>query len=120
MSDHTDCSPESRSLCDALFSGLRGRIPQLNRSQSLRWCAFFSSARNRFAYINHRKRMSRIQIWCLGEPAVLISATNLLVELRTPTTGGFAKQFQAKFFLDDILDIDAAVQLLYDVSFRMS
>ena len=116
MSDHTDCCSESRGLCEALFNGLRGRIVDLTRSESTRWCGFFQLKRNRFCYINHHKTMSRTEVWCLGELSNLVSFTPMPVNPRTATSGGFGKQYQARFFIDELSQIDGAVEVLYQES----
>ena len=64
--------------------------------------------------------MARIEVWCLGEPDDLAQNTTLQVEPRTPTSGGFGLQFQARFFVDNLLDIDPAAELLYQVSYPLS
>ena len=120
MSDHSESCDESRALCDALFRGLSQKISDLQASRSMRWCGFFQSGRKRFAYINHRKTMARIEVWCLGEPGELAANPSLAVVPRTPTSGGFGEQFQARFLADGPSEIDAAIELLYRLSYPLS
>ena len=120
MSDHDQSYSESQELCDALLSVLAGRIPSLRTSQSERWCGFFEEGKRRFAYVNHRKRMNRIEVWFLGEPEELSDYSASGVELRSPTTGGFGRQFQARMFLDNTQQVNEVANLLVDVSYRLS
>jgi len=120
MSDHEEACDESKALCDRLFECLSQRIPNLNRVETIRWCGLYQQGRNRFVYVNHRKRMSRIEVWCLGDPAELQSITTLNVEHRQPTTGGWGELFQSRFFVDHLSEIDPACELLYQVSYRLS
>ena len=120
MSDHTEASLESTVLCDKLYECLSKCILNLKKVQKQRWCGFYQQDRKRFAYINHRKTMSRIEVWCLGDPIELQESTRLNVEPRNPSSGGFGTQFEARFFVDSISDIDSACELLFTVSYRSS
>ena len=120
MSDHSDSVNDSTDLCDELFSHLARRIPGLQRSQSVRWCALFQKGRTRFAYVSHRKTMSRIEVWCLGEISALADGSSLTFYPRKPTAGGFGRDFEARFFVDYSSQLDDAAQILYDVSYRES
>ncbi len=118
MSDHTESLSSSADLCDALYTGLAKRIPNLKRSQSYRWCAFFQEGSPRFAYVSHRKKSSRIEVWCRGEFEVLAARSPLTFHPRKPTSGGFGREFEARFFVDDAAQLPAAIQILYDVSYQ--
>lgn len=118
MSDHTESCSQSQDLCDALFAQLVRKIPHLQRSQSARWCALFEDGRKRFAYVTHRKRMNRIEVWCLGEFEQLEEHSDLPVKPRTPTTSGW-RGFGGRIFVDDISQIDAAAELLCQVSYQI-
>lgn len=120
MSDHDDACEESRNFCDGLYQCLSKKIPNLNKKETLRWCGLYQKGKKRFVYINHRKRMFRIEVWCLGDPTELQRYTTLNIEPRKPTTGGFGKLFQARFFIDHLSEIDSACELLYQVSYRTS
>lgn len=118
--DHTLASDESKEFCDVLFAKLSELIPNLQRMSSKRWCGLFQQGRSRFTYVNHRKRLSRVEVWCLGNPADLKKHSKLDIEERQPTTGGFGKLYQARFFIDAHSQIENAVQTLYRVSFPNS
>lgn len=120
MSDHTEACQESKALCDKLYEHLSRRIPNLKRAQTTRWCGLYQSDKTRFGYINHRKNMSRIEVWCLGDPAELQSNSSLKIIPREETRGGWGKGFQARFFVDDTSQIDPACDVMYQVSYRLS
>ena len=71
MTGHAQAALESKALCDLLFSSLAKTVPRLSRSESERWCALYREDERRFAYVNHRKRLSRVEVWCLGDPSDL-------------------------------------------------
>src|SRR3990172_7049038 len=96
---HNQASDESRRMCLELYELLSKSISNLERTESQQWCGLAQSGRSKFAYINHRKRMSRIEIWCMGDPADLQRHTRLKVQKRRPTTGGFGKRIQRVFLL---------------------
>jgi hypothetical protein len=120
MSNHDEACVESSQLCDRLFEGLSKKIPYLQKSESQKWCSYFELGKRRFAYIGHRKTARRIEIWCLGDPSVLQEKTELMIEPRKPTTGGFGEQFQSRFYLDKSSEIRSAVHLLYSISFKQT
>jgi 5-methylcytosine-specific restriction endonuclease McrA len=118
---HHICSHESRLLCEALSTGLGENIPNLKRSESQQWCGLYQDGRNRFAYISHQKSGSAITIWCLGEPEGLIEVTkdsHLQIRPRAISKGGWDKTFKCRFTLEDISEIDAAINALTAVSYR--
>ena len=112
MSDHAEAGTESRELCELLYRSLAKMVPGLNHSESERWCALYREDERRFVYVNHRKRMSRLEVWCLGDPSELQRNTPLHIFPRQRTTGGFGREFQCRFFLDSRSDVEAACQLL--------
>jgi hypothetical protein len=117
---HSLASEKSKELCDLLFSKLKKLIPDLQISPSKRWCGFFKKGLSRFAFVNHRKRLSRIEVWCLGDPEVLQKNARLHVEERKATTGGFGILYQARFFVDAPSQIDEAVHILFEISYPKS
>ena len=117
---HTFASEKSKELCNILFSKLKKLIPDLQRKQSKRWCGFFKKGRSRFAYVNHRKRLSRIEVWCLGDPVELQKNEGIHIEERKETTGGFAILYKARFFVDEPSQIDDAAHILFEVSYPKS
>lgn len=64
--------------------------------------------------------MSRIEVWCLGNPTTLQNNTHLKVEPRQPTTAGWGKDFQARFFIDSPSDVESASKVLYTISYPLS
>lgn len=64
--------------------------------------------------------MSRIEVWCLGEAEELLGYSHIMIEPRNPSSGGFARAFKARIFLNDLLQIDSAAELLYEVSYKLS
>ena len=64
--------------------------------------------------------MSRIEVWFLGMPEELSDYSELGFELRSPTTGGFGRQFQARVFLDGASQVEPLADLLVNVSYQLS
>jgi len=64
--------------------------------------------------------MSRIEVWCLGEPDTLVKYSRLHIKPRTATHGGFGRDFQARLFVNDQSEIDSVAELLHVVSYRLS
>lgn len=120
MNHHHSAAEISRRMCEHLQSTLSSRIPNLIRSESTQWCGLSQAGRNRFAYVNHRKRMYRIEVWCMGDPAQLQLHTRLNVQTRQPTTGGFGERFQARVFVDSNDYIEEIAEMLFRVSFPLS
>ena len=120
MTAHSEASDGSQYLCQELYEGLLKLIPELQRKQTKQWCAFFEQGKKRFAYVSHRKRMSRIEIWCAGDVDVLVSYSNLDVIPRDEIKSGWEEKFPARFVIDDSSDIPSACDLLFNVSYRVS
>ena len=120
MSAHSEASDNSQYLCQKLYEGLSKLIPELQRKQTKRWCALFEQGRNRFAYVSHRKKMSRIEIWCAGDVDELVSHSNIIVIPRDEIKSGWEEKFPARFVIDDDSDIPAACDLLFNVSYCAS
>jgi hypothetical protein len=92
----------------------------LQRSQSAKWCGYFEKGNKRFAYVNHRKEQNRIEVWFLGEVDDESKYPHLDIQARTPTSGGFGRDFGARFFLDSLDRIPEAGKLLLNVSHAAS
>mgnify|MGYP006900782241 CR=1 FL=1 len=120
ISGHAAASDESRALCDQLFLELRKLIPGLKRSEAEKWCGFYQNGTKRFAYIDHRKKIARIDVWCLGDPDAFGEFAGLDILKRKPTSGGFGRAFGCHFFLNDLADVALAAEALYVVSFALS
>lgn len=120
MSGHSEACYESRVLSDSLFAHLKTKIPNLRRSETTRWCALFEEGKRRFAYVNHRKTMQRIEVWCLGAVEDFSRYPSLNVQLREPSTGGFSEDFQVRVFVDDASQTTLLADLLHSVSYQKS
>ena len=120
MNNHDEGHPGSVLLCDELFLQLRTKITDLQRASSLRWCGFFQQGKKRFAFVSHRRRNERLEIWFLGEAESLDAYPSLNIRQRTPTSGGFGKDFKSRFYLDDTSQLEEAVDLLFNVSYHAS
>jgi hypothetical protein len=120
MSDHSEASYESQQLCEKLFKRLLVYIPQIESKRTKQWCTLFVPGGNRFAYVSHRKRLSRIEIWCAGDVDELTSFSALDVIPREKIKGGWEERFPARFIVDDEADIPAACDLLFNISYKTS
>ena len=120
MSAHSEASYGSQHLCEKLFQKLLDHIPQLEIKQTKQWCALFVPGKNRFAYVSHRKRLSRIEVWCAGDVDELTSFSRLNVMPREEIKGGWEERFPARFIIDDGSDISAACDLLVNISYKAS
>ena len=120
MNYHKRASEESRRMCEALEQLLARKIANLVRSESEQWCSLNEVGRSKFAYINHRRRMHRIEIWCMGDPENLQRHTKLKVQKTLPTTGGFGDRYQARVFVDSPSYIEDVANMLMLVAYPMS
>ena len=120
MSGHFKACENSKSLCNKLYECLSVKIPNLKRVETKGWCALYQLNRNRFAYIRHRKNISRIEVWCLGDPPGLQNNISLEVVSRKEIKAGWAERFQARFFVDQLSEIESACQLLFQISYILS
>lgn len=120
MNNHDESHWASALLCDRLFQSLSQRIPDLYREKRQRWCCFFKLGCKRFAYVSHRKKSVRLEIWFLGEVESPDRYPSLEIRRRSPTSGGFGRAFTARFYLDDLAQMKDAVDLLYEVSYFAS
>jgi hypothetical protein len=120
MSAHSEASYKSQQLCEKLFKKLLGYIPQLESKRTKQWCVLFVPRGNRFAYVCHRKRLSRIEVWCAGDIDELTSFSALDVIPRDEIKGGWEERFPACFIVDDEADISAACDLLFNISYKTS
>lgn len=120
MNDHDESFIASASLCDTLFQELSKRIDDLQREKRQRWCCLFQLGHKRFAYVSHRKKSARLEIWFIGEVSASEQYPDLEIKWRTPTSGGFGQAFKARFYLDHLSQVQNAVDLLYHVSYSAS
>lgn len=80
----------------------------------------FEPGKNRFAYVSHRKKLPRIEVWCAGDVDKLISYSNINVIPREEIKGGWEERFSARFPLDDESNIIEACHLLFNISYKFS
>jgi hypothetical protein len=120
MAGHVKANKESQIICDRLFQCLSQKILNLYKSETQSWCGIYQEGRKRFAYIDHRKTLSYIEVWCLGDPADLQSKTVLGIEPRKPTSGGFGFNFQSRFRINNLDEVAEACELLYSISYKLS
>jgi hypothetical protein len=117
---HKEAGLESKDLCDYLYNGLAQYIPNLNRDQVKRWCGLYEEGRTRFAYVNHRKQLGKIEIWCIGDPDVLQQSTSLEIFPRKQINGAWEACFPSRFFVETLMEAEEACRLLYQVSYQQS
>ena len=120
MNYHESASEQSRYMCEELERLLTRKIANLVRSEAVQWCSLSQPGRSKFAYINHRKRMERVEIWCMGDPEDLQRHTTLRVQKRKPTSGGFGDRYQARVFVDSPTHLEDVANMLLIVSFPIS
>jgi len=118
-SDHYSSSKQSQGICDVVFGALARRIPNLERSFSMRWCGIYKHGGKRFAFVNHRKTMDGIEIWLIGDPVDLKADTNLDVRPREGTASGW-REFASRVYVDSERDALEAARLLHDYSYPSS
>jgi len=70
--------------------------------------------------MNHRKEQGRIEVWFLGEVDDESKYPNISIQARMPTSGGFGRDFGARFFLDSPRAVPEAARLLLNVSHAAS
>ena len=97
MAGHSAACQGSTALCENLLEELRRRIPNVERTSGRQWCSVFRVGKKRLAYITHFKTDEKIQIWCRGEPADLLSETAIDYHERQPTDSGWGKTFKGRF-----------------------
>jgi len=63
---HNHSGPEAAALCDRLAAELRARLPDLEVGRSESWCTYSLPGKTRFAYLKHKKRHARVEVWFAG------------------------------------------------------
>jgi hypothetical protein len=111
VSDHSGASDGSASLCDHIYNLLIAEIPDLRRKMVKRWCCFYCEGKNRFAYVTHRKRSVRLEVWFASSPDLKLRFPELDVRPRSETSGGW-KGFDSRFYVDTELQAKEAANLL--------
>lgn len=120
MSAHELASVGSKNLCDLLIKELQKKIPQLECARSKNWCGIFEPGKNRFAFISHRKKQNKIEVWCAGDVDDLTVPASINVIPRDKIRPGWEELYPARFFIENDSDISAASELLYRVSYASS
>jgi hypothetical protein len=120
MSGHAEGTLDSQALCIALFVALKKRIPDVQRSESQRWCGLFRLHHSRFAYVQHYKASGRIQVWCRGPAAEWNNESVVSYVERSPTDSGWGDTFQGRFELTSTENVDAAAETLYRLAYSGS
>ena len=93
--EHATAGEQSRSLCDALFEELERQLPNLERRKTTRQC-LLRLGNGTFAWIRHRKRQAKIEVFSLAEPE-MVDQYPLLDRRRRPSS--FAPQMRSRFFV---------------------
>lgn len=108
----------SKQLFYQLVAKLEKNIAGLYISETDKWRGVYQKGGKRFAYILLAKTKPKIDIWCLGNVDYIHKkyATKVKFKLRQETSGGFGKEFQINFVIENLKDIENAVPLLIEVS----
>jgi putative restriction endonuclease len=108
----------SKQLFYQLVELLKGTIVSLSFSESEKWCGLFQKGGKRFAYVLLAKRKPKIDVWCFGNVEYVKSKYSRTIKFlpRQETSGGFGKEFQVSFVIENLEDIKNAVLLLTEVS----
>ena len=121
MSNHQESCQRSRALCDGLFETLSQKVEGLQRTQVKTWCCFSGPGRRkRIAYVTHRVRNSRLEVWFLGDAAAASNYPQLSIRTRAPTEGTCGTNYQVRFCVENESQIKAVVDLLSSVSYPLS
>lgn len=108
----------SKQLFYQLAEQLKTSIVGLSVSETDKWCGFYQKGGKRFAYILLTKTKPKIDIWCLGNTDYIKHkyAGKIKFLTRQETSGGFGKNFQISFVIENSEDIKNAVLLLTEIS----
>lgn len=108
----------SKQLFYQLAEQLKTSIVGLSVSETDKWCGFYQKGGKRFAYILLTKIKPKIDIWCLGNTDYIKHkyAGKIKFLTRQETSGGFGKNFQISFVIENSEDITNAVVLLTEIS----
>ena len=108
----------SKQLFYQLARRLKKIIVGLTVSETDKWCGLYQTGGKRFAYILLAKRKPKVSIWCLGNIDYIKDkyAGKIKFITRQKTSGGFGKDFQVSFVIENSEDIENAVFLLTEIS----
>jgi putative restriction endonuclease len=93
-------------------------IAELEISESEKWCSFNQKGGKRFAYFLLAKKQTKISVWCLGnsEEIKYKYAGKVKFLARQTTKGGFGKDFQISFEIDNQTNIEDIVALIAEIA----
>jgi hypothetical protein len=122
--NHRTCSQTSRALCDALIELLRQNIPQFRCSESENWCAPYADGHPRFAFVQHYSK-SAIKVYCLGDAAeiqevALSAGLQVMLRRNVRANDAWGARFCCQLVINSIGDVDSAVRVLMETSYRIS
>ena len=117
---HDHSGPEAATLCDRLASALRQRLPDLEVGRSQNWCCFALSGKTRFAFLKHKRRQARVEVWFAGDHELYGQENSLDIRPRQETRGGFGPTFRARFDVASAVQVQEAAELLFQVSCPVS
>jgi putative restriction endonuclease len=108
----------SRQLFHKLVEQLEKNIAGLYVSETDKWCGIYQKGGKRFAYVLLKKTKPKIGIWCLGDVDYIHEkyGTKVKFKIRQETSGGFGKEFQINFVVENSEDIENVIPLLVEVS----
>ncbi len=108
----------SRQIFYQLVEQLKRNIAGLYFSETDKWCSVHQKGGRKFAYILLSKTKPKIDVWCLGNVDYTHKkySSQIKFKLRQETSGGFGRDFQINFVVENSKDIENAIPLLVEVS----
>jgi len=108
----------SKGLFQIIAKQLNDKIAGLLVNETDKWCSFYQKGGKRFAYCLLSKKTTNISFWCLGNVDEIKQRYGGKIEFlkRDKTTGGFGKDFQISFSIDNEYEIADVVNLLVEIS----
>jgi len=108
----------SKQLFHQLVKQLEKFIAGLYVSETDKWCGIYQKGGKRFAYVLLSKTKPKIDIWCLGDIDYIHKKYDpkIKFKIRQETSGGFGKEFQINFVVENLKDIQNAIPLLVEIS----
>jgi putative restriction endonuclease len=108
----------SKQLFHQLVEQLKRNIAGLYFSETDKWCSVYQKGGRKFAYILLSRTKPKIDIWCLGNVDYVHKkySPQIKFKLRQETSGGFGRDFQINFVVENLKDIENIIPLLVEVS----
>jgi len=108
----------SKELFQIIARQLNNKIAGLSVNETDKWCSFYQKGGKRFAYCLLAKKTPKISFWCLGNVDEVKQKYHEKIEFlkRDQTTGGFGKDFQISFLVENENEIADVVNLLVEIS----